>query len=143
MNPQAVLIQTPAVNWGFLSATRQALGRNLAAAADGSIQKLTDADKFLACLAEMQDGPSDLRQHCFYSVLIVGLEDDLFEMLEICSMPYVSAETIRRGVFAAVVSGTLDQWEQACEIGVKGSVGVKAGFETIKTFFGKQYKRLT
>ena len=146
MNPQVFLIQAPNPDIAvLLQITGQALGRNLASHADASCLKHTPADKFLSCLSEMQEGPSELRQHVFYSVLVLGLEDDLFEILETCSMPYVTAETTRRGVFVAVVSGTLDQWERACGIGCKqsSSDGIRLCFDAISGLFIRAYKRLT
>ena len=56
MTPDAVLIQEPRIDFTtFLGLSHKMLGYSPAAAADASRRELTDAERFLSCLAALKD----------------------------------------------------------------------------------------
>jgi hypothetical protein len=56
----------------------------------------------------------NLLSHVSFSILLATNERDLMDILECCSsMSFTTADTIARGIQAAVVTGTLSQWKTA------------------------------
>ena len=54
MMPDCVLIQVPSVDFRtFIGLTHKVMGRSPAAAADASHRELSDAERFLSCLAAL------------------------------------------------------------------------------------------
>lgn len=143
MQPFALLIQQPAVDFAqFLGASQQLLGRSPAADADASLKKLSDAERFLWCLASMknrQGVQAQMLSHVSFSVMVAALEDDLRDMIELASLPHVTVETVRRGVLVAVITGTLGQWKTAVIFGSGISVegNVRNGFLNVLACFEK------
>lgn len=125
MTPDCILIQQPAVDFAnFLSISRDALGYNPADASDCSAKQQSDAERFLSCLAAMQveKAPAgllpSLMSHVSFSALIVADERDALDIFQASGgMPFVVAETVRRGVLIAVMTGTLAQWRDAVKTG--------------------------
>ncbi len=121
MIPNAVLIQQPAIDFTtFLGHTNDMLGYSPSAQADASRRILHDVEKFMSCLAGMKDRNAPvgisphLLTHVSFSLLVAADERDMQDILELCSgMPYILAETVARGVQAAVITGTLAQWRSA------------------------------
>jgi hypothetical protein len=120
MMPDCVLIQVPSIDFRtFVGLTNKALGRSPAASSDTCRRHLSDAERFLSCLAAMRDekAPAGFRPHLLrhvsFSAFIGADERDMLEILQVASMPFVVVETIARGVQIAVVTGTLDQWRDA------------------------------
>ena len=121
MQSFAILIQQPNIDFGeFLKATHEMFGYSLATNSDASHKQLSDSERFLSCLTSMKDPsaavglPPHLLTHVSFSVLVATNERDLMDVLECCSsMPFTSAETLVRGVQAAVITGTLTQWKSA------------------------------
>lgn len=142
MTPEVILINRPAVNFGvFLGISAQVLGYSPASAADQSPRDLADTERFLSCLASLRDQrapaglPPKLFAHVSFSAFVVADERDLLDILECCAgMPFVAANTLARGVQAAVVSGTLSQWRDAVKSG--SSPGVEP---TVRHCFNKLY----
>ncbi len=125
MPVEAVLITAPAIDFStLLSLTHQALGYNIASAADSSHRKMVDAEKFLSCLAAFKQGCGEitpnLLSHVSFSVLVIADESDLLDILERTSgMSFVRAETTVPDVNVAVLTGTLAQWRDAVASGTK------------------------
>ena len=127
MQPDAVLIQRPAVDFTtFLGLSHQMLGYSPARAADACPRELTDAERFLSCLAALRDPGApvgltpNLLAHVSFSVLVAADERDLLDILEAASgMSFVATETLARGVQASVITGTLGQWRDAVRSGTK------------------------
>ena len=120
MTPECVLIQRPDVDFGaFLSLSRDALGYSPADASDGTARELSDAERFLSCLAAMRDEKAPVRlapallNHVSFSVMIVADERDALDIFQAAGMPFVVVETVRRGILLAVMTGTLAQWRDA------------------------------
>ncbi len=121
MKALAILIQQPAVDFDILLTTsHEMFGYSLSASSDASHKKLSDSERFLSCLAAMKDrkAPTGLSPHLLthvsFSVLVATSERDLVDILECCSsMPFTVADTVVRGIQAAVVTGTLSQWKIA------------------------------
>lgn len=130
----AILIQQPSIDFAQLLATsHEMFGYSPAAASDASQKQLSDSERFLSCLAAMKDrnAPVSLSPHLLthvsFSVLVVTNERDLIDALEYCSsMPFTVADTVVRGIQAAVITGTLSQWRTAvlsgCHQGVEPTV---------------------
>jgi hypothetical protein len=125
MTPDCVLIQQPNVDFGtFLGISRDALGYSPAAASDASSKQQSDAERFLSCLAAIQDEKApagllpSLLSHVAFSVLIVADERDALGIFQASGgMPFVVTETVRRGLLMAVMTGTLAQWRDAVKTG--------------------------
>lgn len=145
MNPDCVLISRPAIDFStFIGLAHRMLGRNVADAADGTRRELSDAEKFLSCLAAVRDVrakvglPPYLLSHTSFSVLIGADDRDLLDILQCCAgMPFVTAETTVRGVQVAVVTGTLAQWKDAVASGCRRDVepSVRACFNKLYGLF--------
>lgn len=145
MQFDAVLIQRPAIDFTtFLGLSHKMFGYSPASAADRNRRELHDVERFLSCLAALQDPDAlvglspHLLTHVSFSVLLATNERDLLDVLEYCSgMPFVAADTVVRGFQAAVVTGTLAQWRNAiisgCQSEVEGSV--RALFNKILSIF--------
>jgi hypothetical protein len=134
MRALAILIQTPCIDFSkFLSASHEMFGYSPSAASDASHRQLNDTERFLSCLASMKDKnapltlPPHLLTHVLFSVLVATDERDMMDVLECCSsMAFTVADTLARGVQAAVISGTLSQWKTAvlsgCDYSTEQSV---------------------
>lgn len=121
MKSLAILVQQPAIDFTkFLSVSHEMFGYSPSAAADASHKQLSDSERFLSCLAAMQDKnapvalPPHLLAHVSFSVLVAISDRDMIDILQYCStMPFTVADTIVRGIQAAVITGTLSQWKIA------------------------------
>ena len=130
MNPSAILISAPAIDFRtFIGLSHKVLGRSPAAPSDACRRELSDAERFLSCLAALRDerAPVGCRpiclKHVSFSAFIGADERDMLEILQLCAgMPFVAVETIVRGVQAAVVTGTLSQWKDAVVSGCSKGV---------------------
>jgi hypothetical protein len=118
MTPNFLLVQVPTPDFNkLLTVSQQALGYNAAEAVDSNPVIRTDAERFLSCLAAMQDQhaqpgfASHLLNHVAFSVLVAADERDMLAIVEIGQMPFVVVDTCARGVQLAVMSGTLAQWK--------------------------------
>src|SRR3972149_6136218 len=124
MPVEAVLITKPAIDFESLwRLTYEALGYNIAGAADASGRKMVDAEKFLMCLAALKDESAEiitanLLCHVSFSVLVIADKRDLLDILEMTSgMSFVCAETTAPDVDIVVLTGTLSQWKIAVASG--------------------------
>ena len=145
MPADAILIQQPAIDFTkFIGLSHKMLGYSPASAADASRRKLSDAERFLGCLAAMKDvdAPVSLSPHLLahvsFSVLLAASERDMLDILEYCSaMPFVATDTVARGVQATVVTGTLAQWRDAVISGCQPDVevSVRGLFNKILSLF--------
>lgn len=130
MKPEVIIIRRPEIDFSvFLSITLKILNRSLVSAADASTRNLTDAERFLSCLAAMSDPDAavgldaKLLPHITYSILIVADSPDILDIVECAvGMPFVFTETVARGVFMVVVTGTLTQWQAAVLAGSASGV---------------------
>jgi hypothetical protein len=121
MEAFALLIQQPSIDFTKLLATsHEMFGYSLSANSDASLKRLSDSERFLSCLAAMKNNNAPvslsphLLTHVSFSVLVAANERDLVDILEYCSsMSFTVADTIIRGIQAAVVTGTLSQWKIA------------------------------
>jgi len=146
MNPDAVLIQSPAIDFrAFIGLTHKVLGRSPAAVADTSHRELSSSEKFLCCLASLRDAkagiglPPHLLSHVSFSAFVGADERDMLDILQCCSgMPFVAVETNARGVQIAVVTGTLAQWRDAVASGCRPDVE-----PPVRSCFNKLYGLFT
>jgi hypothetical protein len=160
MQALAILIQSPCVDFAkFLSVSHEMFGCSISASSDASQKQLNDTERFLNCLASMKDQnapvtlPPHLLTHVSFSVLVATDERDMLDVLECCSsMAFTVADTLARGVQAAVISGTLSQWKTAvlsgCEYSTEASVRflfnkVLAIFEAANLCVWQDFKRTT
>lgn len=100
------------------------MDHNVAEAVDASVKQLSDSEQFLSILASIRAPgsptglPSDLMPHVKFSVLTVADEQDMLDILQICSgMNIVIGETKSRHVLVTVMSGTLNQWRDSVVLG--------------------------
>ncbi len=145
MASHAVLIQQPSIDFTqFLGVSFEMFGRTLSEGADASHKKLTDTERFLSCLATMQDErapvclPPHLLTHVTFSVLMALNERDMIDVLSCCAeMPFVTADTVVRGIQASVVTGTLAQWRSAVLSGcrIEAQPDVRGIFNQVLSIF--------
>jgi hypothetical protein len=145
MMPDAVLIQVPSIDFRtFIGLSHKVLGRSPAAPSDACRRELSDAERFLSCLAAMRDERAPvglsphLLKHVSFSAFIGADERDMLEILQVAGMPFVAVETIVRGVQAAVVTGTLSQWRDAVVSGCS-----KGTSTPVRHCFNKLYALFT
>jgi hypothetical protein len=139
----AVLITQPAIDFNTLiSNAHKALGYSIAASSDASKKQQNDVERFLSCLAAMRDqaAPTGLSPnllcHVSFSALIAADELDTLEILECASgMPFVSTETVARGIQLTVLTGTLAQWRDAVISGTRRGGAVQAMYCQIESQF--------
>jgi len=124
MPVEATLITSPAIDFAtFVGLAHEALGYNIASAADTSYRKLSDAEKFLFCLAALKEEDGEITRnllsHVSFSVLIIADERDLLDILleGTSGISFVRGETMVAGVNVAVLTGTLAQWHDAIAAG--------------------------
>jgi len=130
VNPSVILISKPSVDFHiFIGLSHRALGRSPAAPSDACRRPLSEAERFLSCLAALRDehAPVGLSPHLLthvsFSALIGADDRDMLAILELCAtMPFVAVETIVRAVQVAVVTGTLAQWKEAVASGCSKGV---------------------
>lgn len=89
----------------------------------------SDTEEFLYCLAGFREQKArmgfatNVLPHVSCGVFVVADERDMRDILECCSgMAFVTAETLKRGELAAVVTGTLAQWRASVAAGCVGEV---------------------
>jgi hypothetical protein len=140
MVPTVALIQTSSPDLGtLLGICQQALGYSVAAAVDASSRRRTDAERFISCLAAMQNHAAKpgfaphLLSHAIAGVLVAADEDDMAELLSLAEMPFVSVPTLAKGVQLAVITGTLSRWKEAVKLGSTriASTNARAAFNRI------------
>ncbi len=145
MQPEVMFVLTPVFNLQtFPSTCRQVLGYSPLRASDALEREVSDAERFLSCLAAFRDPKAPagyalhLLPHVSVSIFIVADDRDVRDILEYCSgMSFVTTETLARGILAAVVSGTLAQWRNAVVSGsVRETEGpVRLAFNKLRTLF--------
>jgi hypothetical protein len=142
--PDCVLVQQPAVDFGtFLSVSRDALGFNPADSCDSSARELSDAERWLSCLAAMTEPHAKaglmptLLTHVQFSVLIAVDERDALSVFQVAAgMPFVVADSVQRGIMIAVLTGTLAQWRDAVKTGTATENNT-----SVRTFYGNVLRR--
>jgi hypothetical protein len=126
MPVEAVLITGPAIDFTTLmSLTHEAMGYNIARAADSSYRQMVDAEKFLTCLAAFKEFKEEageiapnLLAHVSFGVLVIAEGLDLLDILDqTLGMAFTRGETSVSNVNMAVISGTLAQWKTAVACG--------------------------
>lgn len=126
MNPGVLLILLTNMDLlRFLPAARDVLGYSPAKAADSVTVPLQAVPHHIACMDSFKDenATPSIRSasHClnlFHAgFFIVADERDMLEILEVAGMPFISTESLARGVDAAIISGSLVQWRDAVKRG--------------------------
>lgn len=124
MKPLVYIITKPATDFiNLANVAQQALGRSVTAASDAVRRQQSSAEKFLSCLASIQNLvesglPTELLTHVHFSALLISDADDTLSILECASgMPFVTTPTSRRGIDLTVISGSLQQWRDAVVAG--------------------------
>ncbi len=145
MSSHAILIQQPSIDFTqFLGMSHEMFGYAISAKADASRKQLTDTERFLSCLAAMQNEeapvslPPNLLTHVSFSVLVAIDDREMLDVLTCCSkMPFVVADTVARGIQVAVITGSLSQWRRAVLAGcrVEAQPSVRELFNKILSIF--------
>lgn len=94
--------------------THQALGASIARVADE--RKLKGVEKYASCLSELGADPY---RHIHLSFQIVCEDVDVLAILQAAGLPFIARDTIRRGIIYALISGTVAQWRDAVNAGLK------------------------
>ena len=120
MTPTAMIIQRSVLDTPvFLGACIEMLGYSPARGPDA--QKLEEMAHSLSCLTAFKDRdatPGVKESKGIYELfsigcLIIADERDMQDILEVAGLPFIFTETTVRGIQAAVVSGTLQEWRTA------------------------------
>lgn len=146
MNPDAILITQPAIDFGTLTTVSQkALGYSVATATDANHRKQHPAEKFLSMLAAIKTRDAGvgfaphLLNHVSFSVLIAADDLTTMEAIECASgMPFVYTDTVNPGVQLSIVTGTLSQWRDAVVNGTRRTGMVRYLFNRIMGQFEAQ-----
>jgi len=133
MTPEVILINRPAIDFqSLLGITLKVLGYSLSRASDNVQREMSDAERFLSCLAAMRETPTlapKLLSHTLFSALVVAAERDMTDILECCSgMAFVIADTLARGIQCSIISGTLAKWRDAVASGCEADVEPQVRF---------------
>lgn len=121
MPVDALLINQPSIDFHTLiGVTHEALGRSIAAKSDACGRRLSDAERYVSCLAALRDPEAlpalrpNLLTHVSFSVLVVTESRDVKDILEAAStLPFVRSRTKVKGVEVLILHGTLAQWRDA------------------------------
>jgi len=145
MIPQAKIIIKPDIDFDeMLLIINSILNHNPAHHVDNYNFNLSIPEKLSSILAAIKNPDAkpglyeNLLPHMSYSVMIIGLEDDVRDAVELCSMmPFILNETKRRGFALSILSGTLSQWESCVVAGLSknNEMGVRSIFNSIYDSF--------
>jgi len=126
MRPGVALVTKTSLDLNtLLPLCREMLGYSLASAADGVTVPLPETAHQLACIVAFKDrnAPPTVRYARSYlglfsvGFLIAADKCDMTEIIEaLHGMDTIITETMQRGVQAAIVSGTLAQWQRAVKL---------------------------
>ena len=105
----------------FLPIARKALGHGVSSKAD--TEALSDELHNMLCIAGLIEGDV-LDVEDFYSLayLIAADERDMPVIVQVASMPHIVADSVARGVQAAVIAGPLSGWLKAVQKGCSDNV---------------------
>lgn len=147
MTPGVALIIKPELDLNlFLPLARKLLDYSPAKEADGSAVPLLALAHQLACIAAFKNkkAPATVRHaRPYLGLFAVGFivasdERDMVLILEATrGMECVVTETTQRGVQAAIISGTLAQWQRAIKLACQTSVVLP-----VRQVFNAMYKQL-
>ena len=141
MLPLVALVQSPKPDLGtMLAICQQVLGYSVSAALDASQRERSDTERFLSCLAAMQDQAakpglsSRLLSHCTFSFIMAADAQDTSDILSISEVPFVTVPV--RSQWSAsltVMTGSLRAWREAVRRGCRSncSPNVRTAFNRI------------
>jgi hypothetical protein len=118
------LLSATSVNWdGFLSVSRDALGRSVANQLDNENCNSWDAASYISALSEIWHpglstksairAAGNLLQHYCVSVLLVGSRELALEVGQETGLACKSSGTRRDEYYLTVVTGDLQQWRSS------------------------------
>jgi hypothetical protein len=118
------LIQRPEVDFAaLLSLGQTALGRSLARKVDASPIECSDTERYLACLADLRPVDGDqLLMHAAATLLVVGHDLDLVEVVQASGLACLLADTKVRGVQLGIFTGSLLAWKECLTRSAKQTV---------------------
>lgn len=147
MTPGVALIIKPELNLAvLLPLARELLGYSPAKAADGVTIPLPEMAHQLACIAAFKDekAPATVRAaRSYLGLFAVGFivasdERDMTMILEAArGMESVVTESLQRGVQAAIISGTLAQWQRAIKLACQITIPL-----TVRQAYNLMYRQL-
>ena len=132
----------------LLPLSRDMLGYSPAKAADGVIVPLPKLAHYLACLSAFKnpDAPPTVGYAApVWGLMTIGFlvaadERDMVGVLEAThGMEAVVAETVERGIQAAIIAGTLVQWQRAIKLTCHSRTDVS---REVRHTFNLMYKQL-
>ena len=139
----AVFIAKPCFDFNsFLGITGSALGYSPAGASDASVKKLSDAERFISCLAAVRDSEAlagfqeGLLTHISYSILLAAPESAILDILSYVSgMSFIVVNTVVRGASIIILTGTIEQWKNAIADGLSCKSKVRAYYTILYRLF--------
>jgi len=147
MTPGVALVMKPKVDLNvLLPLARQLLGYGLAKEADASSIPLQELAHQLACIAAFKDerAPATVRFARPYlglfqvGFLIASDERDMVDILEAArGIESVVTESLQRGVQAAILCGTLAQWQRAITLACQTNTAL-----TVRQAYNSMYRLL-
>lgn len=147
MTPGVAMVLNSELDLGtLLPLTRKVLGYSIAKQADGAAIPLAPIAHRLACLAGFKDenaSPTVRGGERYLDLLSAGFlvaadERDMVFILEAAQgMASVVTDSIQRGVQAALISGTIAQWQRAVKSACKTSTST-----AVRQVYNAVYKQL-
>jgi hypothetical protein len=140
MNPGVALITlTRLDSASFLPLSREILGYSPAKSADSVC--LSNIVHHLVCLASFKDEnvastvqAASLCLDLLHAGFLIAIDDrDTVELVQIASLPFISTDTLTRGIDAIILSGSLAQWCDAVRRGCREDVSrdVRYAFNSV------------
>ena len=121
----------------YLPIARQALGHGVSAKADAGAA--SDMAHNMMCVAGLIDGEATDVDHLYYAAYLVACDQrDLYDVLSLSAMSQISVESKRRGIRAAILSGSLPEWKAAIQRGCS-----KGCESEVRKVYNQIYKDLT
>lgn len=142
MKPDCRIVGTQVVDWdSFLRVAVQVLGRSPAQNSDNCLRQIAPSERMTSVLAALKNPEAEpsldprFWGHLVFTVLVVAGEEDLQDIVEICSeMPFTKCETMVRGVDLGVITGRFSQWQHAVVCGSQPDVEL-----SVRMFFNNLY----
>jgi hypothetical protein len=107
----------------YLPIARQAMGRGVSSSADNA--RVTEEMRNMMCVSGLVDGASV--EHLYHAAYLVAADErDMPEIIQIASMPHITADSATRGIQVTIISGSLLSWSQAILRGCAASASVQA-----------------
>ena len=135
----AILIQSPRPEFdGFLTVCSKLLSHNPSREVDADPRRLSEVERWQGILQGFHDQPNDkpnTHLHTMLSFLVWAPHPILQCFVELCDLPFITAETQDINYTAAIISGTSDRWLDIVKYD-------RVGLESVVAAVRNQLKRI-